>query len=148
MSEEEAPQSAETISVNQLEKRIKSAKLQSKAPFAGDDNANRSSDIADTSSANTHEDSDTFDLPPLPMKPPLYNPPVYSIGDLTDLEGQENLQLKDFKIIQLAGKGGFGKVYQVCRQSDKRIFALKTMRKDMIIEMGQVCYFIELKVAN
>ena len=78
---------------------------------------------------------DDGELPPLPRG---YNLPSYSIADLQEISENAHLNLKDFKIIQLAGKGGFGKVYQVCRQSDKRVFALKTMRKDMIIEMGQV----------
>lgn len=123
--------------VAQLEKRFRT-----RFSFQSDSGSRREADpsgidrIATADSTSNIEDSDTVDLPPFP-KSFHYSPPVYSIGDLTDPTGKQNTQLEDFKIIQLAGKGGFGKVYQVCRESDKRIFALKTMRKDMIIEMGQ-----------
>jgi hypothetical protein len=67
----------------------------------------------------------------------LYEGPAYSISDLQD-SIDTSQDLKDFKIINLVGKGGFGKVYQVIRSSDQRIFAIKTIRKDMVIDMAQV----------
>ena len=46
--------------------------------------------------------------------------------------------LNDFKIISVIGQGGFGKVFLVEKKSDKKIYAMKTLRKDVIIDYNKV----------
>ena len=40
-------------------------------------------------------------------------------------------------MIKIIGRGGFGKVTLVERNSDKKLYALKSMKKAQIIEKGQ-----------
>lgn len=43
-------------------------------------------------------------------------------------------RLQDFQILRMIGKGTFGKVYLVQNQLDKEIYAMKCIRKDIIID--------------
>eukprot|EP00826_Nyctotherus_ovalis_P051068 TRINITY_DN635_c0_g1_i3.p1 TRINITY_DN635_c0_g1~~TRINITY_DN635_c0_g1_i3.p1 ORF type:complete len:450 (-),score=118.71 TRINITY_DN635_c0_g1_i3:42-1391(-) len=60
--------------------------------------------------------------------------------------------LKDFGIISIIGKGGFGTVYLVEKLDEKTLFAMKQLRKDLIIKNRSfVCTQIEgeiLQLAN
>lgn len=47
---------------------------------------------------------------------------------------KQDANLEDFKIVKLIGKGTFGKVYLVEHQSSKKLFAMKCIRKDIILE--------------
>ncbi|TPX61983.1 hypothetical protein SpCBS45565_g07122 [Spizellomyces sp. 'palustris'] len=47
-------------------------------------------------------------------------------------------ELKDFVLQKGLGQGAFAKVYLVKRHMDGRLFALKSMRKDRVIQMRQV----------
>lgn len=47
-------------------------------------------------------------------------------------------QLKDFKFIKLLGIGSNGKVYLVQHFKNKELMAIKSIRKDVIIENDQV----------
>jgi serine/threonine protein kinase len=49
--------------------------------------------------------------------------------------GQARLQ--DFMILRMIGKGTFGKVYMVQNQLNKQIYAMKCIRKDIIVENEQ-----------
>jgi hypothetical protein len=46
--------------------------------------------------------------------------------------------ISSFSIYKMIGKGAFSKVYLCRRRVDGRIFALKSMRKDMLLKMRQV----------
>lgn len=46
----------------------------------------------------------------------------------------ENSNLQDFKIVKMIGKGTFGKVFLVQHSKNKKFYAMKTLRKDIIIE--------------
>ncbi|KAI9095574.1 kinase-like domain-containing protein [Phlyctochytrium arcticum] len=47
-------------------------------------------------------------------------------------------ELKDFVLQRPLGQGAFAKVYLVKRNVDGRLFALKSMRKDRVVQMQQV----------
>jgi serine/threonine protein kinase len=47
---------------------------------------------------------------------------------------KEPAKLEDFKIKKLIGKGTFGKVYLVELQKNGKQYAMKCIRKDIVIE--------------
>ena len=47
---------------------------------------------------------------------------------------------EDFDLLAVIGKGSFGKVMQVRCKLDKKIYAMKVMRKDAIIAKNQVVH--------
>ncbi|KYQ88168.1 putative protein serine/threonine kinase [Tieghemostelium lacteum] len=49
-----------------------------------------------------------------------------------------NIKLEDFQILHLVGKGGFGKVHQVMHKKSSKIYALKTIKKNHIIQRKSV----------
>lgn len=51
-----------------------------------------------------------------------------------DKEQDEQAVFEDFKIIRLIGRGTFGKVYLVQSQINQKYFAMKSIRKDVVIE--------------
>lgn len=44
----------------------------------------------------------------------------------------------DFTIMKVIGRGSYGKVYQVTHNATGQIYAMKAMRKDLIIQTDQV----------
>ena len=46
--------------------------------------------------------------------------------------------LEDFKIMKMIGKGTFGKVYLVEQKGSGNLYAMKCIRKDVIIENDQI----------
>lgn len=48
------------------------------------------------------------------------------------------MKLSDFEIVKVVGKGTFGKVFLVQKKDSKEVFAMKSLRKDVIIEYDQV----------
>ena len=46
----------------------------------------------------------------------------------------------DFEMLCLVGQGAFGKVFQVRKRDDGRIYAMKVMKKDIIIQREQADY--------
>lgn len=40
----------------------------------------------------------------------------------------------DFKILKLVGRGTFGKVYLVKNQKNNQVYAMKSIRKDVVID--------------
>ena len=44
---------------------------------------------------------------------------------------------KDFKLLKTVGKGSFGRVFMVSRNSDDKIFAMKVLNKQKLIERNQ-----------
>jgi len=49
-------------------------------------------------------------------------------------EENEDAALEDFKIVKMVGKGTFGKVFLVQHYANKKFYAMKTIRKDVILE--------------
>lgn len=47
-------------------------------------------------------------------------------------------KLEDFKILFVLGKGTFGKVFLSEFQRDKKYYAIKVIRKDILIEYNQI----------
>ena len=51
---------------------------------------------------------------------------------------KEDVTLEDFKLITVLGRGTFGKVYLAELRQDKQLYAIKSIRKDVLIEFDQV----------
>jgi serine/threonine protein kinase len=55
--------------------------------------------------------------------------PSINLMDVSSL-----VQLEDFKILKMIGRGGFGKVYLVKQQGTQNHYAMKVLQKDYIIQ--------------
>jgi len=53
-------------------------------------------------------------------------------------KGDMNVSLSDFVIKSVVGRGTFGKVFLVQKKDTNEVFAMKSLRKDVIIEYDQV----------
>lgn len=53
-------------------------------------------------------------------------------------EKKEKVSLSDFNLISVLGKGAFGKVMLVEKKDTSQLFAMKSLRKEEIIEKNQV----------
>ena len=54
----------------------------------------------------------------------------------------KKISMDNFDIIKILGRGAFGKVMLVEKKENKKLYALKVMRKDQIIQQGQVTNII------
>jgi serum/glucocorticoid-regulated kinase 2 len=52
--------------------------------------------------------------------------------------GDQKVKLEDFELLKVLGRGAFGKVMQVKKKSDGKIYALKILKKRAIIARNQV----------
>lgn len=52
-------------------------------------------------------------------------------------EGVQKATLDDFMLLQTVGKGSFGKVVQVRKKDSGNIYAMKILKKDMVIRRKQ-----------
>ena len=52
--------------------------------------------------------------------------------------GEAQVDLADFEIKSVIGKGSFGKVFLVQKKTDKKVYAMKSLRKDVILDYEQV----------
>ena len=43
---------------------------------------------------------------------------------------------QDFKILKVIGRGSFGKVYLVQKKDNDRLYAMKTLKKDVTLQTG------------
>jgi serine/threonine protein kinase len=50
----------------------------------------------------------------------------------------EEVTLDDFLVKKIIGKGSFGKVFLVEKKSDHKVFAMKSIRKDILIQNDQL----------
>ena len=50
------------------------------------------------------------------------------------------MTIDEFELITVIGKGSFGKVMQVRKRDTSRIYALKTIRKQHIVERGEITH--------
>ena len=62
----------------------------------------------------------------------------YRSSTLFSRSGIEDCQLEDLIIRRVIGKGAFGKVFMVENKNNGRFFAMKSLRKDMIIDYEQL----------
>ena len=53
-------------------------------------------------------------------------------------KADQNVTLSDFVIKSVIGRGSFGKVFLVARRGTNNAYAMKALRKDVIIEYDQV----------
>jgi serine/threonine protein kinase len=58
-------------------------------------------------------------------------------GDLVFTRKQDEARLQDFQIKKMVGKGTFGKVFLVQNIYSAKIYAMKCIRKDVIIDNEQ-----------
>ena len=58
-------------------------------------------------------------------------------GALIFTKNLDQARLQDFMILRMIGKGTFGKVFLVQNVNTKKIFAMKCIRKDIIIDNEQ-----------
>lgn len=49
-----------------------------------------------------------------------------------------SVKLEDFKLITVLGRGTFGKVYLAELKMNKTLYAIKSIRKDVLLEFDQV----------
>jgi hypothetical protein len=54
---------------------------------------------------------------------------VFQRGDKKD-----NTRLEDFQLMKIVGKGTFGKVFQVRHAKTGKVYAMKCIRKDVVLE--------------
>ena len=48
------------------------------------------------------------------------------------LKPQTKINIKDFELVKVIGRGSFGKVYMVRRQGTSNYYAMKKLRKDVV----------------
>lgn len=53
-------------------------------------------------------------------------------------KSNQNHKLEDFKLKMLLGRGTFGKVFLAELEKEKKMYAIKAIRKDVLIEFNQV----------
>ncbi|KAI5287865.1 hypothetical protein KEM54_005666 [Ascosphaera aggregata] len=53
---------------------------------------------------------------------------------------QRSLNMEDFELLKVVGKGSYGKVMQVMKKDTGRIYAMKTLRKAHIISRSEVAH--------
>lgn len=70
--------------------------------------------------------------------------PASAIGDLLEesLGPTENTKksLDDFEIMKVLGKGTFGKVYMAKEKASGEVFAIKVLRKDVVIQKEEIAH--------
>jgi serine/threonine protein kinase len=54
---------------------------------------------------------------------------------------------KQFSVIEVLGEGSFGKVLLVEQKKEKKYYALKIMKKDFLVDQGQVDPIFEHRLA-
>ena len=59
-------------------------------------------------------------------------------GPSSSSAGEKNVVLNDFKILKVIDKGSFGKVFLVRLEKTGQLYAMKRIRKDILIEKGQI----------
>lgn len=56
----------------------------------------------------------------------------------SSVKEESTINLEDFEIISILGKGAFGKVYLTKMKENGKMYAIKTIRKDIVIETDQI----------
>lgn len=53
-------------------------------------------------------------------------------------KGLEEYKYENFEIIKILGKGTFGKVFLVRNKINQRLYAMKSIRKDVVVEHDSI----------
>lgn len=53
-------------------------------------------------------------------------------------ESEETVTMEDFKFLMVIGRGSFGKVFLAEFKHDKKLYAIKSVRKDVLIQSDQI----------
>lgn len=56
----------------------------------------------------------------------------------SSMKADSTISLDDFEILNILGKGAFGKVYLTRMKENSKLYAIKTIRKDVVIETEQI----------
>ena len=54
------------------------------------------------------------------------------------IEGTDKVSVADFELLKVLGRGSFGKVMQVRRKADGKVYAMKILKKKAMIQRHQV----------
>jgi serine/threonine protein kinase len=68
---------------------------------------------------------------------------ISNSGDMREFTNDPNysstdVNIDDFKIQAVIGRGSFGKVYVVIKKDNQQVYAMKTLKKDMILRKNQM----------
>ena len=58
-----------------------------------------------------------------------------SLLRISSKKSDQKVTFEDFKILMVLGRGAFGKVFLAELKSDKSLYAVKAIRKDILIEL-------------
>ena len=113
-------------------------------------NSKKSAASTSTSSINTQADVPKKDEPSAAPSSPPVGSSTPSTSAAADPEGWDEpmllsktgqtVTLDDFALLAVIGKGSFGKVMQVRKKDNNKIYAMKVLRKDAIIARKQVAH--------
>ncbi len=88
------------------------------------------------------KEEDLIVAPPDPMKELLNEIPNFQKTKAQSLyqkdKSVKKVMLDEFKVIKVVGKGSYGKVYLVEMLSTGKIYAMKELRKDVLIDTDQI----------
>ena len=52
------------------------------------------------------------------------------------------VKFADFEVLELLGEGSFGKVFRVKKRDNGKQYAMKTMKKSLLIQQNQIRYAV------
>ena len=52
------------------------------------------------------------------------------------------VKFSDFEVIEMIGEGSFGKVYRVMKRDTGKLYAMKSMKKSLLIQQNQIRYAV------
>ena len=69
---------------------------------------------------------------------------------LTYLLPEDRISIKDFDLLNVVGKGSFGKVMQVRKKDNGKIYAMKVLNKQTILDRGELAHtkYVTLPAAH
>ena len=82
-----------------------------------------------SSSLNNLEEEKIDDEVPIKIKPKII---------FNKIDHIQNVILEDFKILKILGRGTFGKVYLVQYKNEKEYYAMKSIKKEYLIEENEI----------
>jgi serine/threonine protein kinase len=52
------------------------------------------------------------------------------------------VKFADFEVLEMLGEGSFGKVFRVRKRDTGKLYAMKTMKKSLLIQQNQIRYAV------